>query len=401
MKVLIVLTYFTPHISGLTIYAQRLAKALVRRGHEVTVFTMRYDRELPECEVRDGVTIRRVNVLFRISKGCIAPRFGMTVHKLLKEHDVVNLHLPQFDAAGVGVRARLLKKPCVITYQCDLKLPATFFNRLVKLVVDVMNTIAAVMAQRVVTITHDYAEHSRYLSRYKSKLTAILPPMDLPRSTENDAEKFRKHFSIDAGRPVVGMVARLAAEKGVEVLVDALPRIFEAYPDTVVLFAGQYEGVLGEQMYAEHILPRVEPLVKQGKWRWLGTVPNELMPGLFRSIDLLAVPSLNSTESFGLVQVEAMMNGVPVVASNIPGVRQPVLSSGMGLLAEPGDSRGLAECIVRVLDNSGAFAGDPEQVRQIHTAERCAASYEALFEELLAENSDGAGGAGSQSRKGV
>ncbi len=178
-------------------------------------------------------------------------------------------------------------------------------------------------------------------------------------------------------------------------LVDALPKVFEAYPDAVVLFVGQYQGVLGEQMYAERILPRVEPLVKQGKCRWIGTVPNELMPGLFRSIDLLAVPSLNSTESFGLVQVEAMMSGVPVVASNIPGVRQPVLTSGMGLLTEPGDSKGLAECIVKVLDDPRAFAGDPEQIRQAHTADRCAANYEALFEVLLAEKNDKVGGADS------
>jgi glycosyltransferase involved in cell wall biosynthesis len=385
MKVLIVLTYFTPHISGLTIYAQRLAKALVQRGHEVTVFTMRYDPELPEFEVQDGVSIRRINVLFRISKGCIAPKFGLTVHKLVKEHDVVNLHLPQFDAAGVGMRARLFGKPCVITYQCDLKLPATFFNSVVNMIVHVMNNIAALVAHRVVTITHDYAEHSRFLSRYKRKLVAILPPMDLPRSTEDDAQRFKSRFGIEGQRPIIAMVARLAAEKGVEVLVEALPKIFEVYPHALVLFAGQFQGVFGEQLYAERILPRVEPLVAKGKWRWLGTVPNDLMPGLFRAIDLLVVPSLNSTESFGLVQVEAMMSGVPVVASNIPGVRQPVLTSGMGLLAEPGDSQGLAESIMKVLANSDAYAGDPEQVRDMHTAERCAAHYEALFEQLLAE----------------
>jgi glycogen synthase len=69
MKVLTVLTYYRPHTSGLTIYVERLAKSLIKLGHEVTVLTSQYDRELPKQEIQDGVRIVRAPVLFRVSKG--------------------------------------------------------------------------------------------------------------------------------------------------------------------------------------------------------------------------------------------------------------------------------------------------------------------------------------------
>ena len=76
MKILTVLTYYRPHTSGLTIYAERLARAFAKRGHQVTVMTTQYDPSLPREETLDGVRIIRVPVAFRISKGVIAPTFG-------------------------------------------------------------------------------------------------------------------------------------------------------------------------------------------------------------------------------------------------------------------------------------------------------------------------------------
>jgi len=108
MKILIVLTYYRPHTSGLTIYAERLAKALVNRGHTVTVLTSQFDKSLPRNEILDGLKIVRVPVLFRLSKGVIMPAFGYLATKLVLEHDVIQLHLPQFDAAGVALRGKVV-----------------------------------------------------------------------------------------------------------------------------------------------------------------------------------------------------------------------------------------------------------------------------------------------------
>src|SRR5574342_180451 len=337
MKILTVLTYYRPHTSGLTIYAERLARAFARRGHRVTVMTMQYDPSLPREELMDGVKIIRVPVAARISKGVIAPTFGFVATKLVLQHDVVQMHLPQFDAPGVALRGRLFAKPAVLTYHCDLLLPSGLFNRFVNTVVDFQNNMAGMLSDHIVTYTQDYADNSPYLSRYASKLTPILPPVELPDPLPGAVQAFAEKHHVKQRRPVIGMAARFAAEKGVEVLLDALPIILKKYPKAQVLFAGAYQNVMGEQAYSDRLMPRIREYEVAGHWTFLGNLDPVEMAAFYPNLDMLTVPSLNSTEAFGLVQIEAMMNGVPCVPSALPGVRMPVKMHGMGCVAEIGN----------------------------------------------------------------
>ena len=340
MRILTALTYYRPHTSGLTIYAERLAEALVGRGHEVTVLTSRHDPASALEEVRNGVRIRRVPVAFRLSKGVIMPSFGFVATREVLRHDVQLLHLPQFDAAGLALRGRVLKRPTVVTYHCDLLLQPGPFNRIVNGAVTLANHLTARFAHRIVAYTEDFARHSPYLSRYAGKRTQILPPVHLPAA---DAAGFAARAG-DArqGGPVIGMATRLASEKGIEILLDALPAVFERHPDARVLYAGQYEDVWGEQRYAARLMPRIEEHQKAGRWKFLGVLEPAQMTAFFDAIDVLVVPSLNSTESFGLIQIEAMLRGTPSVASDLPGVRQPVRMTGMGRVVPVGDAPALA-----------------------------------------------------------
>jgi glycosyltransferase involved in cell wall biosynthesis len=381
MKVLIVLTYYRPHTSGLTIYAERLARGLARRGHQVTVMTSRYDPAIPLEEVVDGVRVVRVPVAFRVSKGVIMPTFGWLATRLVLAHDVVSLHLPQFDAAGVAARARLFGRPCTLTYHCDLDLPPGLFNRVVNRVVDGMNWLAGLFADRVVAYTEDFAAHSPYLSRFKHKVVVIPPPVEVPPAEPEDVRAFARRVGLDGRGPVIGMAARLAAEKGVEVLLEALPRVLEVCPDARVLFAGQYRNVLGEEAYARRLAPLLERY--RDRWTFLGVLDPREMAAFYPNLDVICVPSLNSTESFGLVQVEAMLCGTPSVASDLPGVRQPVRQTGMGEVVPVGDSGALAEAILRVVNNRGQYARPREEIAARFNTERTAQEYEALFERLL------------------
>lgn len=382
MKILQVLTYYRPHTSGLTIYVERLSRALAARGHQVTVLTSRFDETTPREEVVEGVKIVRVPVAARISKGVIMPSFGLVATGEVRSHDVVHLHLPQFDAAGVALRARLFGKPAVLTYHCDLELPAGLGNRVVNQVVHLMNSIAARAAQRIITYTPDFASHSPFLRRYQSKVDTILPPVELPPKDETAVRELARETGVADQGPVIGMATRFASEKGVEILLGALPRIIERHPKAVVLFAGQYQDVMGEQHYYDRLAPTIDALRADGHWHFLGTLTPEQMAAFYPNLDLLVVPSLNSTESFGLVQIEANMNGVPVVASNLPGVRQPAKITGMGTIAEIGDADDLAAKMLEVLDEPGRFAGDPPGVQRRFAPANCAASYESLYDEL-------------------
>jgi glycosyltransferase involved in cell wall biosynthesis len=382
MKILTVLTYYRPHTSGLTIYAERLARAFVKRGHDVTVMTTHYDPSLPLKETMDGVKIIRVPVIARVSKGVLAPTFGLIATKLVLQHDIVQLHLPQFDAPGVALRARLFGKPAVLTYHCDVQLPQGFFNRMVNAVLNFQNNMAGMLANHIVTYTQDYADNSRFLSRYASKLTPILPPVELPKPIPGSVSAFAENHHTMDRRPVIGMAARFASEKGVEVLLDAMPAILKKYPKAQVLFAGTYQYVMGEQAYSDRLMPRIREYEINGNWKFLGNLDPVEMAAYYPNLDVITVPSLNSTEAFGLVQIEAMMNGVPSVPSALPGVRQPVKMHNMGVVSEIGNSESLANAILEVLDNKENYRGDPEQIKEVYNPDTIAQEYEKLFEQL-------------------
>jgi glycosyltransferase involved in cell wall biosynthesis len=386
MKILTVLTYYRPHTSGLTIYAERLARAFVKRGHEVTIMTTQYDPSLPREEMMDGVKVIRVPVLFRVSKGVIAPTFGLVATKLVWQHDVVQMHLPQFDAPGVALRGRLFGKPAVLTYHCDLLLPPGFFNRIVNTVVDFQNNMAGILSNHIVTYTQDYADNSPYLSNYASKLTPILPPVELPSPLPGAVEAFAEKHHVKDRKPVIGMAARFAAEKGVEVLLDALPAILKKFPKAQVLYAGTYQDVIGEQAYSARLMPRIREYEVQGHWTFLGNLDPVQMAAFYPNLDVLTVPSLNSTEAFGLVQIEAMMNGVPCVPSALPGVRQPVSMHGMGRVATIGDPASLAESILEILSEPKKFEGDIESIKRSYDPVSIAQEYEKLFERLMGKS---------------
>jgi glycosyltransferase involved in cell wall biosynthesis len=381
MKILVALTYYRPHVSGLTIYVERLSRALAARGHQVTVMTSQYDKRLPRNERIDGVHVVRVPVAFRVSKGVIMPTVGFEATRQVLRHDVVSLHLPQFEAWGIALRCRLFGRPSVLTYHCDLRLPKGIVNRAANGVVHVANLIAGWLVDRVIAYTEDYAVHSPFASRYLDKLQVIPPPVEVAKVDPASVQAFRDRHVVGNG-PVIGMAARLATEKGVEYLLQALPKIIAKYPEAHVLFAGQHENVLGEAEYMQ----RLEPLLEKHRehWTFLGVLPPHEMAAFYEACDVTVLPSVNSTESFGLVQIESMICGTPVVASNLPGVRQPTQLTGMGKVVPLRDSQSLADAILEILDNPASYQADPKQIADDFSPEQTALRYEQLFTELLA-----------------
>jgi len=385
MKILIELTYYRPHTSGLTIYAERLAKALVQRGHEVTVLTSQYEKELPREEWMDGVHVVRVPVLFRISKGVIMPTLGWVTWRMVKQHDVIHLHLPQIDAAGIAMRGRLFRKPTVITYHCDLRMPLGVLSWLANQGVHIMNNLAALFANRIVTYTQDYADHSPYLRRFRKKIRIISPPVELPEIKAEKIADFKKEHNAGDQHPIIGMAARFASEKGVEVLLNAMPRILEQFPDAQVWFAGPYENIMGEEAYFQRLEATIQALQKQGAWKFMGSLDPAQMAAFYPNIDVLVIPSLNSTEAFGLVQIEAMINGAPSVAADLPGVRQPVKRHAMGKVVPIGDSQALAQAVIEIMKNKKAFQGDILAIKEMYAPDSIAREYEKLFNEIKSE----------------
>lgn len=381
MRILTTLTYYRPHYSGLTIYAERLARALVTRGHQVTILTSRYDPSLPSQEVRDGVQVIRPHVLARVSKGVLMPTMAYWAWMHARQADVVHLHLPQLDAAYIALICRLLRKPVVVTYHCDLVLPKGFIHNVANQVSHMANRVTLGLADQVVVNTIGYAQESTFLRRYLSKTRAIPTPVELLTPSPADIEAIQNKARLEAGQRIIGMVARLATEKGVEYLVEAMPEILMSHPTARVLHVGQYQNVMGEDGYAKKLMPHIRSL--DDHWNFLGILPPTELAAFYQLCEVTVLPSTNSTESFGIVQVESMACGTPVVASDLPGVREPVKLTGMGRLAAPADAHALAQAIGEVLDHRENFNGDVNEVKKRFSSQHIAAEYERLYLEVI------------------
>jgi len=381
MRILIALTYYRPHYSGLTIYAEREARALARRGHQVTVLTSRYSKDLENLEDKDGVKIVRLNVLFRVSKGVIMPSIPVRAWKLISNSDVVHLHVPQLDAALIAVESKLQKKPLVLTYHCDLNLPPGLVHKIANRVSDWANSLTASLADRIVVNTSDYAEYSKFLGRFPEKIQPIFPPVEIEPIQRGAVAAFRDKFSINQDQKVIGMASRLAAEKGVEYLALALPHVLRKVPEARVIFVGPHQGIVGEEQYAKKLTPMVERLGHH--WTYVGILSPEEMAAFFQISDVLVLPSINSTESYGIVQVESFKCGTPVIATNLPGVRVPVQTSGMGLIVQPRDPIGLADALVEILERPAEYKGDPSDLLACSNPDFVALSYEKIFKSLI------------------
>ena len=380
MKILIGLTYYKPYISGLTIYAARVAEAWAKAGHEVTVLTSRHSPELPPEEVLSGVRVVREPVMLKVSKGAVMPRFWLDAASFVREADVVNIHLPQLESALLARLGRRYHKKVVLTYHCDLQMPGGFLNSLANRGVLWMNSIAGANADAIVTNSQDYADHSDYLLKYREKVRIIQPPVVLEPVTEDAAAAFRERQKAGQYSPIIGMACRFAADKGVEILLDALPKILEKFPKACVFFMGPYENVLGERAYYERLKPRIDAFIDAGHWRFMGKLNDAEVPAFYRCIDALTMPSLNRTDSFGLVQIEAMISGAPVAASDMPGVRVPVKQHGAGAVFPVGDGNALADALIRILDEKMTVDEDTRaEIRHMYSPEYVAALYEKIF----------------------
>jgi len=384
VRILSALSFYRPYTSGLTIHAERLAVALASRGHAVTVLTSRHDPALPLREHRDGVEIVRIPVRARLGKAPLTPGLVVAALRLAGRAEVVHIHLPQADGPLVAMAARLRGAPVVATSHCDAVLPPGRLSQLMTNLSRWNDHATAALASRVLTYTSDYAESSPFLSRWSDRLAVVAPPVAVVSCPPEETARLRRSWSLDGHRPVIGIATRLAAEKGVGVLIDALPRIVQRFPDALVAFAGQHEGVLGEDATHRLLRPALERLVGQRRWRFLGVLDEQEMTAFYRAIDVLVVPSLNRTESFGLVQVEAMLAGKPVVASDLPGVRQPVLTTGFGRIVPPGSADDLARGLIDVLNDPPPTDGVAHALEARHHPSRVAEQVEAIYRSVVA-----------------
>ncbi|MBI2580896.1 glycosyltransferase family 4 protein [Candidatus Woesearchaeota archaeon] len=375
MRILMVLNYYFPYISGLSEYCRRISEELVKKGHQVTVVTSRHDGKLPREETINRVNVVRCGYLFRIGKGLVGPSFILTAVKEAEKHDRVNLHLPMFEA---GILQLLIGRKSVITYHSDLRLGKGPVDGLVERLYYLSAAAALNMTKRVITYTQDYAKASRLLRNHVNKCRYITPVVDEAHFRRVDSSEFKKKYRLK-GKKVVGFAGRFVYEKGLLHLLMAIPLVLKEMPDTVFVFAGEYARVAGGS-----IIHELSDMIGKHKGNivLLGNVAYEKLPEFYSACDVLVLPSIDPLEAFGIVQLESMYCGTPLIATDLPGARVPVQKTGMGLVIPKKNEAAIAEAIKKILKKRSLCVKSRATITKFFGKEKAIRSYaKALREE--------------------
>jgi len=377
MRVAHVTATFPPYWAGTGNVAYNNARLLHERGHEVTVFTA---KKAGDEAMSFPFAVERLPAWFRIGNAPLTP--GLV--SKLRGFDLIHLHYPYIFGAELTLAASTrFDIPLVITYHNDLRAEGVR-GMLFKAYTALNQRIVLRSPVRLLATSEDYGRHSLLAKTTPASLSVGV----LPNGVDTEYFKpcptshlhLKQEFNLSPNTPIllfVGGLDRAHHFKGVDILLDAARRV----PDMHLIIVG--EGDLRPQ-YEQHAAH-----LAHGRVHFLGKVPLERLALLYQGATVTVLPSVTSGEAFGMVLIESMACGTPVIASDLPGVRTVVDHQVDGLLVPPGDSDQLARELVAITHSSkrAAFMGATgrEKVRRLYDWRVIGDKLEQIYQDVLSE----------------
>ena len=377
-KIVIALYYYHPYVSGLSVMAKHVAEGLAGQGYEVTVLTSRHDKSLSQCETINSVTVIRRPVLFSIGKGVVMPTFTFDMVRYARASDYINTYLPLSES---GLAALFIpKRKMVASYICDLNLGPKLSARVITFVSMLLMHLQLARSKVVTSLSTDYLQHSK-MKRYLSKSVPIYPPVSIQDSVPADPKPFFARLGVKPDEVKIGFVGRIVYEKGIGYLLRAVPDLQVEFANFRIIIVGDYEKVAGGSVKDE-----LDSYIEKypGRILFTGYLDDADRNRFYTGLDVLVLPSIDPLEAFGIVQVEAMLCGTPVVASNLPGVREVVQRTGYGRISRIRDSADIARQIIEVVNNPDAYRPDRSKVEQVFNPQISIDNYAKIMPKKLA-----------------
>ena len=329
MNVLHLYKDFFPVLGGIENHIGLLAKRLRAEGVEARVLVTNTDTHTLH-ETIDGVPVTKTGRQINVSSAPISLQFFSEVWRQSRQVDLIHLHVPY----PPGEMAQLLVgggKPFVMTYHSDIvrqKVLGTAYAPLLRLVLQ--------RAALIAVSNPMYIESSAFLQRVRSQCRIIHYGIEIARfqktpQVEAGAQTLRRRF---AGRPLLLFLGHLRHYKGVDVLVRAMQGV-----DAHLLVIGS-----GPMQAAWQQLTRDEGLAD--RITFLGEIPDQEALAARYAADIFILPSTNRAESLGIVQLEAMACGLPVICTELGTGTSYVNQHGKtGLVVPPNSAEALARAI--------------------------------------------------------
>ena len=347
MRVLHVGKYYPPHPGGIEYVLHDLIGAQRRQGIEAGAVVHHHQRGL--ATVREG-DLWRVRTFGTLVYAPIAPRFGATLRRAVREFrpDVLHIHVPNTSALFVP------NVPTVVHWHADV-VPSRIDTRLAMAyrLYKPLETRMLRRARAIAATSQRYLDSSETLARWRDKCHVVplgVEPARLPEVPQELKQWAQSQWP--AGKLRVLAIGRLTYYKGFTHLTDAISR----HNDLSLCIVGQ--GELQQQVE--------DSITRSGidnRARLLGYVDDEKVRALLAECDCLCMSSIERTEAFGVVLIEAMRYGKPLVVSDIPGsgVGFAAQDQVNGLLTAPADPAALGDALNRLHD-------DPQLARQLGEA---------------------------------
>lgn len=340
-RVLQIFKYYHPSVGGVEKVARDIAEGLKGRI-ETKVLTSHEDLRTVHDEVNGIEVIRAGRVTTRFSVP-LAPRFPALMRKMATDVDILHFHLP-YPLADVSY---LLSRPhgrIVAWWHSEIVRP----KQLTKLYRPLLDRFLK-KADRIIVAAPQLVDNSSFLRRFREKCRVIPIGIDTGRFEPTDAIRAKVQGIRGAhGGPIILFVGRLIYYKGVDYLVEAFGRLQNRTATLLIVGEGPLQ-------------PQLEALASEKGIRdrtvFLGQVDDDDLLGYYHACDLFVLPSIANTEAFGIVQLEAMACGKPVVSTDLPtGVPFINQHGKTGLIVPPGDAEALAGAIERLLDDPALAA---------------------------------------------
>ncbi len=352
MRLVEVVAVYSPYRAGLGTVARDNSAMAVDADWEVTVCTPLYPHQkatVPSMERIDGVQIKRLPVL--LSYGNAAIMRGLFSE--LKKADVIHLHYPCIGSEWIVLFSTLFfHKKLLVTYHHDL-IGKGFFRPLFTLYSMFFLPLTMRCANYIFATSWDYARESKlkkYLLPHKDTIGVVPCVVDITRfyPQAKNTKLLGKHGLTEHHQIILFVGALDAAHyfKGIDFLIDAFGDIAPVIQDSHLLIVG--DGELRSAYEAQ-----VKRLSLESRVHFVGSVSDEDLPRYYALADVCVLPSIDGSEAFGVVLVEAMACGKPVIASRIRGVRSVVRDGVDGVLVSLGSKVELQEALkILLLDRA-------------------------------------------------
>ncbi len=332
-KILQAAKWYFPEVGGIETVAIAITEA-VRHRADMKILVCSGGKDNKSEVNADGVYIYRAKTPFKVYSTPISFDYLRAFAKMSKDVDLIQLHAP-FPLSDLALllsrKSRKTKK--ALWYHCDVikqKKMMFFYRPLLKWMLKKVD--------RIYVASRSIAEQSEYLGKHMDKVEVI--PFGISTERYDRAEKFPilTDALTDKKNVKILFVGRLVYYKGVEVLIDAMAKT-----------SGAELFVIGGGELDQSLKKRTDELGITDKIHFMGRIADRELFAAFADCDFFVLPSVNRAECFGLVQLEAMVYGKPVINTNLPtAVPEVSLHGETGLTVEPEDVDGLADAINRL-----------------------------------------------------